>query len=468
MKYDYDLIAIGGGTAGLTATTAAVGFGLSAALIEKHRIGGDCTWTGCVPSKALIRAARAAHETRTAARFGILVEPPRVDMAAVRAHVRASIETIYQHETPDALGKQGVTVIPGTARFIDPRTIQVGERRLTARRFLITTGASPIIPAIAGLADVPYHTYETIFDLETLPASLAIVGAGSVGTELAQAYQRLGAQVTLIGETLLPKADADARAVLETVFAREGVLRIRASADRVSRDGDRIVVHAGAERVSADVLLIAVGRAPTVQGLDLEAAGVAYSADGITVDTYLRTNQRHIYAAGDCIGRAQYTHYAGWAAFRALQNAFLPVKVKTDAAQVPWTVFTDPEVAQVGMSEAAARAEYGDKVGVQLMPMDRTDRAITDGAIDGFIKVIHTGSARVVGAVVVAPRAGEVINEFALALDHEPNALNLAGTIHTYPTYSTAAQLAEAAIVTRWMLNGMIGRIVRWAARRGR
>jgi pyruvate/2-oxoglutarate dehydrogenase complex dihydrolipoamide dehydrogenase (E3) component len=467
----FDLIAIGGGTAGLTATTAAAGMGLRAALIEKHRIGGDCTWTGCVPSKALIRAARAANEARIAGRFGVLTAPPRVDMAAVRAHIRDTIATIYAHETPDALRAQGVTVIEGAARFIDPHTVQVGERTYRARRFLIATGARPVKADIPGLADVPHHTYETIFDIETVPESLVIIGAGAIGVELSQAFARLGAAVTLIGARLLPRADAEARARIAAVLAREGVRHIAAKADYAARDGGGVRVTAGGEAVTAAALLVAVGRAPVVDGLGLEAAGVGHSPRGIAVDARLRTSQPHIYAAGDCTGGAQFTHYAGWAAFRAVQNAFLPLKVNTHGAHIPWTIFTDPEVAQVGMTEEEARARFGDRVQVIRVEMARTDRALTDGAPDGMVKLIALprplSGGRLLGAVVVAPRAGEVITEYALALDRGLSPLDLAGTIHAYPTYSTAAQLAESGMVTAGLFSGRVGALVRWLAKRG-
>jgi pyruvate/2-oxoglutarate dehydrogenase complex dihydrolipoamide dehydrogenase (E3) component len=467
----FDLIAIGGGTAGLTATTAAAGMGLRAALIEKHRIGGDCTWTGCVPSKALIRAARAAHDARTAACFGVHTTAPRVEMTAVRAHIRETIAAIYAHETPDALRAQGVTVIEGAARFIDPHTVQVGDDTLRARRFLIATGARPVTPDIPCLADVPHHTYETIFDIDALPESLVIIGAGAIGVELSQAFARLGAAVTLIGARLLPRADAEARTVIAAALARDGVRHIAAKADRVLREGDGVRVHAGRVEVSGTALLVAVGRAPVVDGLNLDAAGVAHSARGIAVDARLRTSQPHIYAAGDCTGGAQFTHYAGWAAFRAVQNAFLPLKVNTDGARVPWTIFTDPEIAQVGMTEDEARARFGDRIRIQHIDMARTDRALTDGAPDGFIKLIALprplSGGRLLGAVIVAPRAGELITEYALALDHGLSPLDLAGTIHPYPTYATAAQLAESGMVTAGLFSGRVGQIVRWLARRG-
>jgi pyruvate/2-oxoglutarate dehydrogenase complex dihydrolipoamide dehydrogenase (E3) component len=464
----YDLIVIGGGTAGLTAAGFAARLGVRVALVEKTRIGGDCTWTGCVPSKALLKVAQTAHTARTAARFGIHTGPITVDMAQVRASVQQAVQDVYQHETPEALARDGIETIIGQPRFVDRQTLQVGEQTLTARKFILATGARPLIPAISGLDSVPYVTYEQVFDLDTLPGRLVIIGAGPVGMELAQAFQRLGAQVTVIGKQVLPRMDREAAALVEAVLAREGVQFVEALATSASVDGADVVVRAGEQAFHADRLLVAAGRVPNAAGLGLEQAGVAYSDAGIQVDRNLRTSAPNIYAAGDCVGSYQFTHFAGWQAFTAVRNALLPLAVKGFADVVPWALFTDPEAAHVGMTETQARHFYSDDVRVTRRDLSRVDRAVSDGQTDGFIKVVHTRGGELLGATIVAPRASETITEFALALTLGLDADTLAKVIHVYPTYSSGVQLVLADIATEKALSGPNGRALKALARRGR
>lgn len=460
----YDLIVIGAGSGGLTAAGFAAQLGAKVALVEKHRVGGDCTWTGCVPSKALLKAGKIAHEVRNAAHYGILADPPRVDMVKVRDYVRSIVEEVYSHEAPDKLRHEGIEVFIAPAKFIDDRTISAGEKTLTAKYFLICTGAHPADPGIPGIADVPYITYEQIFDNDVLPDRLLVIGAGPIGMEMAQAYQRLGSKVTMIARRLLPKEEPEVSEVIERVCGREGMTFLKGRATSARMDGSEFVVETDAGEARGDMLLVASGRKPTVKGLDLEKAGVIFNEKGIPVDSTLRTNIKHIFAAGDVVGSHQFTHFAGWQAFQAVRNALLVGSTSGFTDVVPWVTFTDPEVAHVGLTEEEARAKF-EKVGTEIKvtrwEMARTDRALCDNDSDGFIKVITKADGTLVGATMVAGRAGEAITEFILALKNGLKVADLANAIHAYPTYSTAVQQLAAGVAVENFLTGTAGKIVR-------
>jgi pyruvate/2-oxoglutarate dehydrogenase complex dihydrolipoamide dehydrogenase (E3) component len=445
----------------LTAAGFAAQLGAKVALVEKNRIGGDCTWTGCVPSKALLKAAKVAHEVRTASRFGITANPPAVEMTSVRAYVRQAIQQVYQFEGPEELRKQGIEVIQGAGRFVDARTIVVGEQLVRAKTFLLTTGARPQIPAIAGLNEVPYLTYEQIFENDRLPRSMIVVGGGPIGMEMTQAYQRLGAEVSVVADRLLPKDEPEVREVMQRVFEREGVRFVWGRAKSARREGDEIIVATDHEEARGNLLLIASGRKPTVAGLDLEKAGVNYSEKGIPVDDQLRTNVKNIYAAGDVAGGYQFTHFAGWQAFQAARNALLPGSSSGLTDLVPWVTFTDPEVAHVGLTEEQARMKFGENVRVCRWEMSRTDRAICEDDRDGFVKVIARKNGTLLGATVVNGRAGETITEFIVAIKQNMKVSDLAGAIHAYPTYSTAVQQLAAELAIEGTLAGASGKIIR-------
>lgn len=464
-EHDFDLVIIGAGSGGLTAAGFAAQLGARVALVEKNRVGGDCTWTGCVPSKALLKVAKIAHNVRTASRYGVHTNPPVVAMEQVRKYVQGAVQQVYQFETPEELSQQGIEVVMGGARFLDPRTIAVGARTIRAKKFLLTTGARPVIPEIPGLNEVPFITYEQIFENDRLPNALIVVGAGPIGMEMAQAYRRLGCKVSVVATRLFPKEEPEARDVMRQVFEREGIEFTWGKALSARKDGEVLKVPTDQGEASGDMLLIAAGRKPSVEGLDLEKAGVNYSATGIPVDDRLRTNVKHIYAAGDVAGGLQFTHFAGWQAFQAVRNALLPGESSGFSELVPRVTFTDPEVAQVGLSEDQARAKFGDSVRVGRWDMGHTDRAVCEDDTDGFLKLVAKNDGAILGGTIVAGRAGEAITELIVAISQGMKVADIAGAIHAYPTYSTAVQQLTADMAIRNKVSGISGRVIRALAK---
>ena len=470
MDQAYDLVIIGGGPAGLTAARFSAQLGQRVALVEKDRVGGDCTWTGCIPSKTLLKVARVAQEMRTAQRYGLTSSEPVIDFRSVMRHVRSSIDDVYRNESPEMLRAEGIDILLGQARFVDRRTLQVGEGdiRLKARRFIIATGAKPLVPRIPGLETTPYLTYESVWNLKELPQRLIVVGAGPVGCELAQAFCRLGSRVTLLegAERVLLQDEPEAADLVSNQLVRDGVdLRLSAMVQRVWQDSDGTHVEMEGNEVVGDALLLSIGRAPTVSDLDLETAGVAYDSTGIKVNSRLRTTQKRIFAAGDCIGGYQFTHYAAWQGFMAVRNAFMLSPINALLERVPWATFTDPEVAHVGLTEEQARARFGEETRVDHWPMSEVDRAIAEGDTSGFIKLVHRPNGRILGVTIVASRAGEMINEWSLAIDQGLKVRHLAESIHVYPTYSMATMQVAAKLRVDQILAGNYGRLVRGIAR---
>jgi pyruvate/2-oxoglutarate dehydrogenase complex dihydrolipoamide dehydrogenase (E3) component len=458
----YDLVVIGAGSAGLSAASLAARLGVRVALVERNRIGGDCTWTGCVPSKALLHSARIAHQMRHANVFGLEPATPKVDLAAVMDRVRAAIDRVYQSETPEALTRQGIDVIKGAARFVDPLHVEVDGRVVRGRRFLITTGARAVIPRIPGLDGIPYHTYETVFDLRVAPSRLLVLGAGPVGIELGQAFQRLGSQVTLLDAAprVLPVAHPAASAILARRLGDEGVVvRTGASIKQVTLRDGAIVASVDGDEHEGDALLVAVGRRPDLDGLGLERALIRVRDGAIIVDHRLRTSQRHIYAAGDVTGGVQFTHYAGWQAAIAVRNALLPGSSRGIPAVVPWVVFTDPEIAEVGVTERAAR-QQGLDIRVTRWPVERIDRAQTAADDVGFLDLVARPNDTLIGATVVASAAGELVNELALAITRGLTLRELATALHAYPTYGIAIEQAAAEAVVARLTAGWRGRLL--------
>jgi pyruvate/2-oxoglutarate dehydrogenase complex dihydrolipoamide dehydrogenase (E3) component len=465
----YGYVVIGGGSAGLLAAPLAAKLGIRVALIERDRPGGDCLYTGCVPSKTLLRVARAAHEQRQAKRLGLTASAPAVDMARVSAHVQQVIERVGQHDSPESLRATGIDLILGAARFVDRHTVQAGGQLVRGRKFLICTGSRPAAPAIPGLADIPTLTYEDLFSLRTLPQRLLVLGGGPVGVEMGQAFERLGSRVTLLqsGPRLLPQADPAASEILADVLRTEGIdVRLGTVVGRVARRGDEIVLTiAGGGEVVGDQLLVATGRAPVLDGLSLERAGIAHTSRGIQVDGSLRTSQPHIYACGDVLGGEQFTHLAAIQAYHATRNALLPGKMRSQLATVPWTIFSDPEVARAGLTEAEARARYGREVHAYTLPLSRVDRAQTDEDLHGMVKLVFRSNGRLLGAHIVAARAGEMIQEAIAVIERGGTLAQLAGTVHVYPTYAVGLQQAASYALEQQYLRGWRGRLIRLGVR---
>ncbi len=460
----YDFVVIGGGSAGLTAARFAARLGRRVAIVEAKRLGGDCTWTGCVPSKTLIRSANLAHEVRNGRRYGIDSGQPGVDWPAIKARMNSVIQEIYSSESEEQLRQEGIDVILAAAHFIDPHTLQLGDSTVFGKRFLISTGARPSIPNIPGLDQVNYLTYETVWSVDRLPQKLLVIGGGPVGCELAQAFTRLGSEVTLFEATnrILGQDEPEVAKLIAEMLVSEGVeIVLRQPAELVRASGGKVIITSGIHEWTGDSLLVATGRLPSLEGMGLENAGVTYSRNGLPVDRFLRTSQRHIYGAGDCTGGPQFTHYAGWQGFMAARNALLPGKSQGIHEAVPRGVFTDPEVAHAGLTEAEARIRYGDKVQATNWPLRSADRAVIDGAGEGFIKATTLANGRLLGTSIVAPRAGEMIHEWAVAIERRMKLGDLASAIHSYPTYSMSAmQMAAEDSVSR-LLSGYSGKVVR-------
>jgi pyruvate/2-oxoglutarate dehydrogenase complex dihydrolipoamide dehydrogenase (E3) component len=460
-RAEYDLAVIGAGAGGLTAARFAVQLGARVLLVERDRIGGDCTWTGCVPSKSLIRVAKAAHEIRSAHRFGIGGGSCTVDMKQVRDYVQRKVQETYEPTAPDALKREGIDVALGPASFENERTLRIGERSILARRYLVCTGATPVTPSIEGLDGTPHFTYHNIFDSPRLPESLIVIGGGPLGMELAQAFRRLGSHVAIVARHLLPHDDPDAADVLRRVFERESVRFVQGRAISVRQELAGIVVASdtGGE-ARGECVLVAAGRRPNITGLALDRAGVAHSERGIVVDDRLRTNIPHIYAAGDVLGGEQFSHVAGWQAFEATRNALLPGSSSGRPNPMAWVTFTDPEVAQVGPTEISARHRLGPAITVTRWDLARVDRAKCDDDEEGFIKLLSDGRGTLIGATIVAGRAGELSGELSLAVAQRLSVSDVATAVHAYPTYATALQQMTSQVATTRWTSSAAGRLI--------
>jgi pyruvate/2-oxoglutarate dehydrogenase complex dihydrolipoamide dehydrogenase (E3) component len=471
----YNLVVIGAGTAGLVTVAGAAGLGAKVAIVEKHLMGGDCLNYGCVPSKTLIRASRAAAEVREAGRLG--VEVPRgvaVDFGAVMERVRRVRSRISHHDSVERFTGLGVDVYLGEGRFTGRRTLEVDGMTLEFTKAVIATGARAAVPPIEGLVDAGYLTNETVFALTGLPKRLAVIGAGPIGCELAQAFARLGSEVHLIhrNDRIMNREDPEASEIVQRAFARDGVvLHLAANTKGARRKGDAKVLVIGCggkeEGLVVDEILVGVGRAPNVEGLGLEEVGVDYDGQGVKVDDWLRTTNGRIFAAGDVCMRYKFTHAAAAAARIIIQNALFRGRKKLSALTVPWCTYTDPEVAHVGI--------YGHDTGDSGVAIDTyerdfadVDRAIADGEEDGFVKVhVKKGTDRILGATVVARHAGDMIGEITLAMVSEVGLGTIASVIHPYPTQAEAIKQTGDAY-NRTRLTPFVKKLFSWWLARGR
>jgi pyruvate/2-oxoglutarate dehydrogenase complex dihydrolipoamide dehydrogenase (E3) component len=455
----YNLVVIGAGTAGLVTAAGSAGLGAKVALVERDFLGGDCLNVGCVPSKALIRAARAYADVRDAGEYGVEVPPgSRVDFPAVMERMRRLRASLSPNDSAERFRGLGVDVFFGQARFVGPDRVEVGGHTLQFSRAVIATGARAVRPDIPGLAEAGYFTNETIFSLTRLPRRLAVIGAGPIGCEMAQAFARFGSDVSLVGNRphIMPREDRDAAGLVETAMHDDGIsLRLGAKVLRAERQGADTVLHLEQDgkprEVRADAVLVGIGRAPNVERLDLEAAGVEYdSRQGVKVDDRLRTTNRRIFAAGDICSRFKFTHAADALARLAIQNALFFPSGKASALTIPWCTYTDPEVAHVGLSDDEAQKQDVE-VRTFVERLGHVDRAVLDGEADGFVKVhVRAGGDKIVGATVVARHAGEMISTLTLAMTAGLGLGALAKTIFPYPTQAEAIKrVADAYNRTR-------------------
>ena len=453
----YNLVVIGAGTAGLITAAGAAGLGAKVAVIERFLLGGDCLNVGCVPSKCLIRSSRAAEDIRTASQFGVSVaDEPRVDFSAVMERMRRLRAHISHHDSAQRFRELGVDVFLGEGQFSGSDTIQVDGKTLNFKKAVIATGARAVHPSVEGLAEAGFLTNETVFSLTELPRRLAVIGGGPIGCELAQAFRRLGSQVTLIemSSRFLAREDPEASGLLAETFRREGIdVRLSTRLEKVTSTDTEKQLHleneGKKEILGVEEIFVGVGRAPNVENLNLEAAGVKYDKRGVLVNDYLQTTNSRIYGAGDVCMKWKFTHAADAAARIVIQNALFLGRKKLSRLTMPWCTYTDPELAHVGLYEKEA-LEKGFEVDHFVRPLSEVDRGLIDGE-EGFVKVlVKKGTDQILGATIVARHAGEMISEISLAIVGGIGLKTLSNVIHPYPTQTEAIrQTADAYNRTR-------------------
>ncbi len=472
-RIDTDICIIGGGSGGLSVAAGASQMGAPTVLIERGKMGGDCLNYGCVPSKSLLAAGHHAAAAGEAPEFGVDMAAPEVAFKRVNAHVHGVIGAIAPHDSVERFEGLGVNVIQGAARFTGPRSVAVGDKEVHARRIVIATGSRAFVPPIPGLDDTPHFTNENIFDNTVLPDHLIVVGGGPIGLEMAQAHRQLGAQVTVLELfSIMPKDDPELVSVVRQRLDDDGIdIREGVKIARVERDGDGIAVVLDAEggetRVAGSHLLIAAGRRPNVQGMDLEKAGIAYSDKGIEVDARMRTTNKKVFAIGDVAGGLQFTHVAGYHAGVVIRNALFRMPAKADHSAVPWVTFTDPELAQVGMSESVARDVHGDDLRILRWSFDENDRAQAERRTEGKVKVVTTQKGQILGAGIVGKNAGELIHPWVLAMSAGLKIGAMAQYIAPYPTLGEVGKRAAGSFYTPKLFSDRTRSIVRFLAKFG-
>ncbi len=461
-----DIAIIGGGSGGLSVAAGAAQMGAKVVLVEKAKMGGDCLNYGCVPSKALIAAGEAAETVRTSGQFGVNGHEPDVDFAKVNGHIHDVIGTIAPHDSVERFEGLGIQVIQAAGRFVGPTELIAGDYRITARRFVISTGSQAFVPPIPGIADVPYLTNETVFDLTERPEHLIVIGGGPIGIEMAQAHRRLGARVTVVeGFSIMGKDDPDAVDVVRDRLLAEGITLLEgAKAESVIREGNGVSVlvshDGGTERVDGSHLLMAVGRRPNVEGLGLDEAGIEYTPHGIDVDARLRTSNKKVFAIGDVAGGFQFTHMAGYHAGIVIRNAMFNLPAKVDYKAVPWVTYTDPELAHVGMTEATARDTHGDAVSAVTFDFAENDRAQAEKATEGFVKAVVGKRGKILGATIVGRHAGELILPWVLAVQKGMKMSDMVSIIAPYPTLGEVSKRVAGAYYTPSLFSDRTRKVV--------
>ncbi len=469
-----DICVIGAGSGGLSVAAGAAQLGASTVLVEKGEMGGDCLNTGCVPSKALLASAKAARRWREETALGTTYGPPAVDFAAVNRHVKEVIAAIAPNDSVERFEGLGVKVIKGTGRFVGPDEIVVGDTRIRARRFVVATGSRAAVPPIPGLDRVPYLTNESLFDETELPRHLLIIGGGAIGLEMAHAHRGLGSEVTVLEAfRVLPRDDVELVGLLRQRLIDEGIaIREQVRIIRVESDPDGVaVVLAGAdgleERISGSHLLVAAGRRPNVEGLDLGKAGIEYGPKGLKVDARLRTTNKRVYAVGDIAGGPLFTHVAGYHAGIVIRNALFRLPAKVDYRALPWVTYTDPELAQVGLTEEQARAAHGNDVVVLRWPYHENDRAQAERRTGGLIKAVATKKGKILGASIFGAHAGELIQVWVLAIGQGLGVKAIAGMIAPYPTLGEISKRAAGSFFTPKLFGERTKKLVRFLSRFG-
>ncbi len=464
-----DIIVIGGGSGGLSVAAGAAQLGANVVLFEDGEMGGDCLNTGCIPSKALLAAGKAAHHVAGSAEMGITGTAAKVDFAKAKAHVADVIATIAPHDSVDRFNGLGVTVIRERAQFAGRDKVQSTTHLVTARYIVIATGSSPVVPGIAGLDRTPFHTNETIFSDTAKPNHLLIVGGGSIGIEMAQAHARLGCRVTVVeAASIMGGDDAELVEILKTRLVNEGITLVegvRITRVAKSKVGITASVDDG-NLLEASQLLVAVGRRPATEGLNLAAAGIAVTPKGITTDKRLRTSNKNIFAIGDVTGRAQFTHMAGYHASVVIRNMLFKLPARLNDRIIPWVTYSDPELAQVGLTENAATDRWGEaNIRVMQLPVAGIHRAIAERRQEGIVKIITHRNGRILGASILAPNAGEMILAWVLAISSRQKISKMASIIAPYPTYGDASKQAAGHFFTEKLFSQRTRRIVQFLLR---
>ena len=471
-RIDTDICVIGAGSGGLSVAAGAVQMGSDTVLVERGKMGGDCLNYGCVPSKALIAASRAAHTVRTGGRFGVNGHEPEIDFSAVHDHVHGVIGAIAPHDSVERFEGLGVRVIQDFARFADRNTVVAGDYEIRARRFVVATGSRAAVPPIPGLDEVSFLTNETIFDNRVQPEHLIVIGGGAIGLEMAQAHRRLGSRVTVLEKfSIMPKDDPELVELVRKSLVADGIdLREGADIARVEKSGNGIVVvlneQSGEVRLEASDLLVAAGRRVNIEGLELEKAGIDYAPNGIKVDGRLRTTNKKVFAIGDVAGGFQFTHMAGYHAGIFIRNALFRLPAKTNTAAFPWVTFTDPELAQVGLNEAQAQAEHRD-IRVLRWKFDENDRAQAERETEGMVKVVTSPKGHILGAGIAGPHAGELIHTWVLAMSQGLKIGAVANMIAPYPTLGEVNKRAAGSFYTPSLFSDRTRKVVRFLSKFG-
>ena len=469
-KYDYDLIVIGGGAAGLTASTGAGQLGAKTLLIEKEKeLGGDCLHYGCVPSKSLIKSAYAYNVLKNSSQYGLpKMDVPPVDFRKIRERIQGIVGVIQEHDSPEWIKKKyNVDTAFGLPKFVDEHSIILNGKKTTSKNFIIATGSAPVIPPIEGIGSVPFITNIEVFSLEALPSSMIILGGGPIGLEMAQAFARLGSKVTIIqsGAQLLPKEDKDVAEFVQSRLEQEGIeILLNTRAKKVSKKNGIVEVFGENEGehkiVQGETLFVATGRQANVNGLDLKKAGIEYTKKGIKVDNRLRTSTKNIYACGDVNGGFQFTHVAGYEAGIAMVNVIMRLPAKADYAKVPRCTYLDPEVANIGYNEKRAKEASLSYV-VEMDEFKRNDRALAEGEAGGFLKMLINKKGVPLGVQIVGYHAGDLIHEWVVSINGKVKLSTIAQSIHAYPTLSEINKTASGNYLAPKLFNDSVRRMLK-------